>query len=94
MTDVELDAVVSELQATLADTIEKLSAVRERPPRLLKESETARYMGVSAKTIRNWRDCGVGPDYLKLEGMDKIIRYDIETLNNYISAHPRRKSTT
>lgn len=91
MTDIELEAVVTELQATLADTIEKLSAVRERPPRLLNESETARYMGVSARTIRFWREGGIGPDYLKLEGGDKIIRYDIETLNRYISAHPRRK---
>lgn len=93
MTEVELDVVVSELQATLADTIEKLSAARERPPRLLKENEAARYMGISGRTLRDWRDKGIGPDYLKLEGGEKTIRYDILTLDQYISEHPRRKET-
>ncbi len=56
MTEVELDVVVSELQATLADTIEKLSAARERPPRLLKENEAARYKGgVEMENLRAYR---------------------------------------
>lgn len=91
MTELEIETTREELRVLLAETIAKLDATVDRPPRLLCEKSAAKYIDVAPRTLRNWRDRGIGPDYLKLEGGEKLIRYDIQELDKWISEHPRRK---
>ncbi len=91
MTELEVVTVVDELKAALAETIEKLDDAADRPPRLLCEKSAAKYLGISPRTLRNWRDEGEGPEFLQLEGKEKLTRYDIYELDKWISEHPRRK---
>ncbi len=92
MTELEVVTVVDELKAALAETIEKLDDAAQQPPRLLTEKQAAKYIGgASPRTMRDWRDKGVGPEYMKLKGNDKMIRYDLRDLDKWITEHPRRK---
>ncbi len=40
---------------------------------LLTDDEAADILGVKARTLREWRRRGVGPEYVKLEGW--LVRY-------------------
>lgn len=91
MTEQALELVREELRATLMDAIQKIDESMQRPPRLLSENEAGKYLGISGGTLRDWRDKGIGPEYVKLEGNDKLTRYDIKELDKYIDEHPRRK---
>lgn len=91
MTEQALEQAREELRATLMDAIQKIDESMQRPPRLLGENEAGKYLGVSGRTLRDWRDKGIGPEYLKLEGNEKLTRYDIKELDKYIDEHPRRK---
>ncbi len=60
-------------------------------PQLLTETEAADYLGVSPRTLSNWRTRGgEGPDYVKVGA--KTVRYDLEDLKEYIAA--RRQNST
>jgi hypothetical protein len=49
---------------------------------LFKESEAARFLGVSTRTMQYWRTICKGPEYTKLNGTR--IRYDRPALLRYI----------
>lgn len=72
----------------MTETISKLDEA-ERPPRLLDEREAGRYLGVSPRTLRTWREKNVGPDFHIFSKV--TIRYDINDLDSFIAEHPRRK---
>ena len=92
MTEQALEQTREELRITLLDMLQKLDDAAQRPSRLLTERQAAKYIGgASPNTMRDWRDKGIGPDYLKLEGNDKMIRYDVADLDKWITEHPRRK---
>jgi hypothetical protein len=53
------------------------SLVRE----LLTEAEVSRVFHVSINTLRYWRQCGDGPNYIK---MGRLVRYDAAELESYV----------
>ncbi|WP_425408222.1 helix-turn-helix transcriptional regulator [Hyphococcus sp.] len=57
---------------------------------LLTESEAADVLGVSPRTLSNWRCRGGGPDYVKMGS--KAIRYRLDDLNEFID--DRRQNNT
>ena len=57
---------------------------------LLTETETARRLGLSVKTLRRWRWCSKPPPFLKIGG---AVRYDPADLEAFIAAS-RRTSTS
>lgn len=92
MTEQAFEQAREEIRAALLDMLEKLDDAAQQPPRLLTETQAAKYIGgASPRTMRDWRDKGVGPEYMKLEGNDKMIRYDLRDLDKWITEHPRRK---
>lgn len=92
MTELALEQTREELRASLLDAIQKIDESMQRPPRLLNENEAGKYLGISGRTLRDWRDKGIGPEYVRLEGNEKLTRYDIKELDRYIDEHPRRKA--
>ncbi|WP_344069329.1 helix-turn-helix domain-containing protein [Microbacterium sediminicola] len=61
-------------------------------PRLLTQAEVADILGVSVRTVENWRERCVGPDYVRLVGS---VRYTEQAIEAYIaqrtvSTPPRR----
>ena len=44
----------------------------------LSESEAAKYLGISKKTLQRWRFDHKGPAYAKLN--NKLIRYHVRTI--------------
>jgi hypothetical protein len=59
-------------------------------PVLLDETNAARILGLSVKTLRRWRWAGKGPAFLKIGG---AVRYDRDDLEGFI-ASARRTSTS
>ncbi len=57
---------------------------------LLNETDAARILSLSVKTLRRWRWAGKPPRFLKIGA---AVRYDPEDLDAYIEA-ARRTSTT
>jgi predicted DNA-binding transcriptional regulator AlpA len=49
--------------------------------RLLDEHEVSRRLSVSVNTLRYWRACGDGPNYVKL---GRLVRYDSGALEKFI----------
>ena len=92
MTELALEQTREELRASLLDAIQKIDESMQRPPRLLNENEAGKYLGISGRTLRDWRDKGIGPEYVRLEDNEKLTRYDIKELDRYIDEHPRRKA--
>ncbi len=59
---------------------------RETGIAALGEREAAALLGLSVKTLRQWRWRGVGPDYLKLgDGRGAAVRYEVAALEAYKS---------
>jgi hypothetical protein len=55
-------------------------------PRLLSEHEAASVLNVSAKSLRNWRCSGSGPDFYRLGGSKHgVARYSPEQLQAWLS---------
>ena len=48
---------------------------------LLDEQEVSRRLSVSVNTLRYWRACGDGPNYVKL---GRLVRYDAGALEKFI----------
>ena len=69
----------------LNSTIARLRAserVLNQPARqLLDEHGVSRRLSVSVNTLRYWRACGDGPDYIKL---GRLVRYDAVALEKFI----------
>ena len=53
-------------------------------PVLLAERDVATILGVSVKTLRNWRISGRGPPFLKL-GCNGLVRYDSSVIVEWLS---------
>ena len=55
-----------------------------RTATLLTTPDAARYLGVSAKTLNNWRwiGAGKGPTFVRL---GRAVRYDVRTLDAWIA---------
>jgi predicted DNA-binding transcriptional regulator AlpA len=47
-------------------------------------------LGVSPKTLANWRSSGTGPSYFKL---GKTIRYDSDDVWDWLEAHKQEHET-
>ena len=60
-------------------------------PQLLNESEAADFLGVSPRTLSNWRCRGGGPDYVKMGS--KAIRYRLDDLNEFIDEHTQNNTS-
>jgi predicted site-specific integrase-resolvase len=60
-----------------------------RTPALVNETEAARRLGISVKTMRRWRWAGQGPVFTKLGG---AVRYSLSDLEAFVAAG-RRQST-
>ena len=48
---------------------------------LLDEQDVSRRLSVSVNTLRYWRACGDGPNYVKL---GRLVRYDAVALEKFI----------
>jgi predicted DNA-binding transcriptional regulator AlpA len=48
---------------------------------LLDEREVSKRLSVSVNTLRYWRACGEGPNYIKL---GRLVRYDAVALEKFI----------
>jgi len=57
---------------------------------LMRETEAARLLGLSARTLQKWRWNGRGPKFLRLNGAVRYARSDLE---NFV-ASARRTSTS
>ena len=96
MTEQALEQTREELRSLLFETIKRLDeSAAERPPRLLTDTQAAKYLGVSRGTLEIWRARNYGPRCLELDGRGdgerKMIRYDIYDLDKWASEHPRKK---
>lgn len=70
------------------EILPKHSTPKKRPAqfeitqiRLLDEQEVSRRLSVSVNTLRYWRACGEGPNYVKL---GRLVRYDASALEKFI----------
>lgn len=57
---------------------------------LLTETDAAKLLSISPRTLRNWRVLGGGPEYVKVSG--RCVRYCYGDLNTFINQ--RRLSST
>lgn len=58
------------------------------PPKL-----AAKLLGLSPKTLANWRVQGAGPTFIKSPGLRGAVRYRLSALRAWQNAH-QRKSTS
>ena len=52
--------------------------------RLMKTEDAAEYLGLSIRTLENWRYQGRGPQVVK---MGRTVRYDLRDLDRWIEEH-------
>lgn len=57
---------------------------------LLDEHEVSRCLSVSVNTLRYWRACGEGPNYVKL---GRLVRYDAGALEKFLLRNLRVSKT-
>ena len=55
-------------------------------PRFLNETQLADLIGLSLKTLRNWRNMGKGPTFRKWEG--GAVRYSSADVEKWIQRQP------
>jgi hypothetical protein len=53
----------------------------------LKTPNAAEFLGLSPKTLQNWRVMGIGPAFQKGPGIRGSIRYPISSLNEWRDQH-------
>ena len=56
------------------------------------DADAARILGMSRKTLANWRSRGVGPIYLKYGGRQGAVRYTIADLKTWRNAQRHNRS--
>ena len=59
--------------------------------RLLSESQAARHLAVSPRTLRNWRTRGNGPKFVKVSA--RCIRYRVKDLSEWTERRTRRSTS-
>ena len=76
-------------------TVAELQGNRDQathgPDPLYDEGQTAKYLGISVRTLRNWRWSGKGPEYCALSG--RLIRYELSQVQAWVQSK-RRTSTS
>jgi len=50
-------------------------------PELLTETQVSMIFNISVNTLRYWRHCGDGPNYIK---MGRLVRYHADELESYV----------
>lgn len=55
---------------------------------LITTKQAAQHLGVSARTVENWRTRGDGPPYLRLS-RTKGVRYRLEDLEKFVAQRIR-----
>jgi len=50
-------------------------------PELLTETQVSTMFNIAVNTLRYWRQCGEGPNYIK---MGRLVRYHAAELESYI----------
>jgi hypothetical protein len=60
------------------------------PPRLLRTSEAARYLGLSGRTLEKHRTFGTGPTYRKIGGR---VVYAVDDLRGWADRGARTSTT-
>lgn len=68
------------LEATLMNKSNGHSAMSVLP-KLLTETQVSTIFNISINTLRYWRHCGDGPNYIKI---GKLVRYHQAELESYI----------
>jgi len=68
----------------------KLPTQFNREFQLLDEHEVAKRLSVSVNTLRYWRACGQGPNYVKL---GRLVRYDAGALEKFLLRNLRVSKT-
>jgi len=69
---------------------EAVPTLNAAPARLLLEQEAAAYLNVARGTLRNWRQEGKGPAFIRL---GRLIRYSQEELLRYVRASTEHGGT-
>ncbi|MBI1236323.1 MAG: helix-turn-helix domain-containing protein [Alphaproteobacteria bacterium] len=64
-------------------------AINER--QLLSETQAAKYLAVSPRTLRNWRTRGGGPKFIKVS--NRCIRYSVHDLLDWTEKKTRRSTS-
>ena len=68
------------------------SGTRAAMEPLLNEVEVAQLLGVSVRTLQEWRQKGLGPPYLKLNERKRgAVRYDPGDIRLYVAGRRRKK---
>lgn len=68
----------------------RYSPLEEPEIQLLNEHQVSRRLSVSVNTLRYWRACGDGPNYVKL---GRLVRYDAGALEKFILRNLRVSKT-
>lgn len=68
-----------------------MSLIIQSTDQLLHESDAAKLLAVSPRTLRNWRCLGQGPRYVRISG--RCIRYRQSDLLSFIEAKSHRHSS-
>ena len=63
--------------------------INMKPYRLLKPIEVAAFLGVTHWTLKNYRDRGAGPPFVRL--LPKTIRYPSDELESWLKETGRHK---
>lgn len=58
----------------------------ENVTRFFAPPEAATYLGVTPRTMLEWRRTGRGPRYVRLGGPSGRVRYDVEELDRFMTA--------
>lgn len=59
-------------------------------PRRIKDTEAAERLGLSVKTLRQWRRTGGGPAFLKL---GNAVRYDVDALEAWAASRVNQNTS-
>ena len=71
-------------------TLQQLAALAKSPPRRI-TTAAAVYLGVSNRTLEEWRRAGRGPQFIKIG--KKIVRYEIAELDKFLAEGQRRSTS-
>lgn len=61
--------------------------INDPRPLAVNTTNASAITGISAKTLKNWRTLGIGPNYLKVNG--KTVLYLIEDLESWLNDQPK-----
>jgi predicted site-specific integrase-resolvase len=63
-----------------------MQTIAKQAPQLLGTTQVARILSVSVSTLKGWRVQGVGPAWIRMEG---VVRYNVADVEAYL-AHCRQ----